>query len=232
MKSFFMFLNCRKITGLIILMLSLGVVCGGCGGSGSSSASFDHITVDEVNSFLDEYGLTGRNTHIVHEDGFGNGGDEMDIGRVILSRISGEYYYDDIFYGFDVKFSGDESEFADDITMVLYLDTDQNSATGMAINGIGADVRLVDTGSNNTLTSGVGVWDDSAHAWDEAPGGGSSDYGFDVAGGAHAYAAIYSTNDLLTEDAEGVLSLEVLTSDNSGTAYRYDATEAFYISAF
>ena len=216
--------------------------CGGGGSDGSSSSSgdssssdgssvsasaFERITVSEVDAYLDA-NTTG--THIVHEDGFDKVDGTADIGRVILTRFHNDPTFEDgdIGYAFDVKYalmpSGDT---------VLYLDTDNNVSTGMEINGIGADVRLTDS-STSTHESGYYQWDGSL--WELADGGsgssGSANDGIPVDGGAHIYVGIHDTSSLLQSNARGVLAIETLTNDNTGTALRHDATSAFSISAF
>ncbi|WP_146032880.1 hypothetical protein [Geothermobacter hydrogeniphilus] len=217
------------------------VMLAGCGGGGDSVSTtstgqglFNQVTVSEVNSYLSNNGLVGSNTSIVHEDGFGNGGDQIDIGRVILTRINGGYFVNDIGYAFDLKYIGNLSSYPSGVTKVLYLDVDNNINTGMVINGIGADVRLTDSGPNNTLTSGYCEWDSTNSSWTEVFSGsnGSADDAKYVDGGAHVYVGVYGTSSLLNSDGMGVVTLEILTNDSSGTAYRYDATSSFSIAAF
>ncbi len=197
-------------------------------GTGDNDSSFKHITVDEIKSAMLSDGYTETDIQIVHEDGFGNGGAIVDIGRVIMSRISGNEFSNDIGYYFDYKLM---ESMHDDIispSAILYIDMDRDSSTGMFINGIGAEIRLSDV-DYSTLVSGVSVWHD---AWVEVSTGSSEGAGTDseyVEGGMHVFFAINGTSPLQTANTRGVITLELLTQDNTGTEILYDSTQAFDI---
>lgn len=188
---------------------------------------FEHLTVARVESTATQLRSSARQAHIVHEDGFSKQDGSLDIGRVILSRLDGGTFSNDIGFSFDMKFAGSGQQYQDGAA-ILYLDTDLNPNTGYPINGIGADMRLAETGSVNPQTTGLSEWD--LGRWSPIMGrsSGSADHLVEVTGGAHFHVGVYGSSHLLYSAAHGVLAVEQLT----GSGTRYDSTRAFDIEGF
>lgn len=196
----------------------------------TQSSPIVNITASEIDSWLLSVGGQGVGTSIVHEDGYVPGSN-IDIGRVITTRVAypGTSIPNDIGFGFDFTYSLNLGN--SPISSVLYLDTDNSASTGMYINGVGADVRISDTGVAG-LTSGFWRWNSVTHAWSEdLNGSGSAKNVSLVSGGAHFFIIVYGTTSLLGQSMRGVIAFEELSIDGTQALLRYDSTSSFTIGA-
>lgn len=180
------------------------------------------LSLDDISIYVLSAGYTFYGATIIHEDGGDDDADLVDIGNIGLFRLNGGYFENDL--GFAYDHSGMRPA---DAVSILYLDTDMDSSTGFSVNGIGADWRLADTGSNNPQDYGTSYWDGSS--WALGSREGSSDATYSVEGGYHFIAGIHgSENFLTTSQARGVLSLEKISSSGEMIEL-YDRTRSFMI---
>ena len=212
---------------LLIGSILLVTACGG-GGGGSLSASCDTpLTVGYVNNeFLtDEQFVSGlfsaSGTTLIHEDG--NQGNAFDIDKIILSRVT-HTSGNTLAVSASTYATGFTSS---DTYMVFYIDVDNEAATGQLIDGIGADVLILDDlprssgGSPPPVISRVQAWSDSSWlGMPRLPGtlSATASYHAGCTLGLSIYVPLSEGLEALyTKDVRGVMKLIRLTDGDPNT---------------
>lgn len=225
------------------LSISLIFLVSACGG-GSSPASCDTPhTVEYVNNeFLTEDmfvlgGFTASNTTLIHEDG--NQGNTFDLDSIILSRVtltSNSTSGNSLAISVGTYATGYTSS---DTYMAFYVDVDKDPATGLLIDGIGADVLILDNlptdGPSSPFTAGFQTWNDTDSLWAAAPKLGTlattASYFSGCTLGLSIYIPLYEGLDTLYgQNVRGVMKLIRLTNGDPNTpvaAPAVDSTSVF-----
>lgn len=213
------------------LLISLVLLLTACGGGSSPAASCDTPhTVEYVNNeFLTEDmfvlgGFSASNTTLIHEDG--NQGSTFDLDSIILSRVtltSNSTSGDSLAVSVGTYATGYTSS---DTYMVFYIDVDKDAATGQLIDGIGADVLILDNlpndGPSSPVTAGFQTWNDTNSLWEAAPRLGTlattASYFSGCTLGLSIYIPLYEGLDTLYGmNVRGVMKLIRLTSGDPNT---------------
>lgn len=143
-------------TTAITTAITLLTACG----SGSSDATNDAIKdlnehlgssdpidtqyVDHILSAELDTHFTSEGTTLVHKDGLSNGS-VYDIDRVIISKVNSASTGDLFAFAYDGMFL---KSLPSGTVPALYIDNDNNAATGESIAGIGADLLFVEGGTS------------------------------------------------------------------------------------
>lgn len=224
------------------LSISLIFLVSACGGGSSPAASCDTPhTVEYVNNeFLTEDmfvlgGFTASNTTLIHEDG--NQGNTFDLDSIILSRVtltSTSTSGDSLAVSVGTYATGYTSS---DTYMVFYIDVDKSATTGQLIDGIGADVLIIDNlpsdGPSSPPTDGFQIW--SGTSWGAATKLGTlattASYFSGCTLGISIYIPLYEGLDTLYGmPVRGVMKLIRLTNGDPNTpvaAPAVDSTSVF-----
>jgi len=152
------------------LSISLIFLVSACGGGSSPAASCDTPhTVEYVNNeFLTEDlfvldGFSASDTTLIHDDG--NQGNTFDLDSIILSRVT-HTSGNSLAISVGTYATGYTSS---DTYMVFYIDVDKDANTGQKIDGIGADVLILDNlpndGPPSPVTAGFQTWDSLSNRW-------------------------------------------------------------------
>lgn len=187
------------------------------------------ITVSKVEDIVAQAGATATNVQVIHQDGLDDQ-QRMDFDTVIMGRATGGMFDNDLVYAYDGIYMGEEK--ISDLNSSLYLDTDANSNTGDSTlgDGIGAEVRLSNRGSN--LSAARFEYDEFLNSWVPSFSGNTnasmtiSEDGESI----NVTIIVTSTDDLLsTQDADAVLILEEIDNDESTVLQRLGRTIPFVI---
>ena len=149
--------------------------------SNGGSTSYQPITVQEVNQWLSDQGLSHTTTRQVWDDGFGNPNQIVSFGRIVLTQFSGgkDYLSQDFSFDFGVKANTSATySCSGEPYFVFLLDSDGDPKTGYQTNGIGADrMFLIPNGNSPSQQpmSSYLVWDSSLQAWNATNSGGEID---------------------------------------------------------
>ncbi|HEC18932.1 MAG TPA: hypothetical protein ENI97_06260 [Gammaproteobacteria bacterium] len=224
--------------------LSIGItlLVSACGGGGGSSGDCDTpLTVAYVeNEFntKDNFvlgGFTASNTTLVHQDG--DQGNTFDIKDIILSKTSHDHG-NSLALSYSIQGT---STPPDDTFVAFYIDTDKNASTGQAIDGIGADVLILDDAEVLQVSlplgvffTGYHVWNDSTMQWEpqSSPMGGitsTASYLYGCSLNLAVYAPVYTGMDsLYGRPASGVMKLMRLSAgDPDSPIAELDSTTVF-----
>ena len=187
------------------------------------------ITVSKVEDIVAQAGATATNVQVIHQDGLDDQ-QRMDFDTVIMGRATGGMFDNDLVYAYDGIYMGEEK--ISDLNSSLYLDTDADSNTGDSTlgDGIGAEVRLSNRGSN--LSAARFEYDEFLNSWVPSFSGNTnasmtiSEDGESI----NVTIIVTSTDDLLsTQDADAVLILEEIDNDESTVLRRLGRTTPFVI---
>ena len=223
-------------TGLILLVTSCG------GGGGSSTAGCDtQLTVDYVNNeFLTEdqfvLGLfTASGTTLIHEDG--DQGNTFDIDKIILSRVTHTS-------GNTLAISASTyatSYPSSDTYMVFYIDVDKDAATGQLIDGIGADILILDNlpndGPSSPVIARVQEWNATNSSWVGTPRLGTLSATASYHAGCTLGISIYiplseGLEELYAMEVRGVMKLIRLTNGDPNTPVAVPAVDSTSVFDF
>ena len=200
-------------------------------------SSFDHMSTADFEAFIDaDPDLEVRRTLLAHQDGFQSGSSyPLDIGNVVVTRVDNAHNDGDLGLGLDFSDKSSGSVVLDDITPMLYLDTDQRDDTGYQIGDIGADIRIADTGSANKLQGGLATWDEVTQTWVDNYYSGSRSTGSEVANGNigdrgfHFVTVVYDTTNNPIVDGTGAVAAIEYLNDAGQTDERLSVTSSFYL---
>lgn len=197
------------------------------------------LTVDYVNNeFLTEDlfvlgGFSASDTVVVHQDG--NQGNTYDIDTIILSRVTHTS-------GNTLAISTSvhaTSNVTSDTYMVFYVDVDKNATTGQLIDGIGADVLIIDNpptnGASAPITARAQVWNGSS--WVGLPKLGitsaTASYFAGCTLGLSIYVPLSQDIELLyAKDVRGVMKLIRLTNGDPNTPVAEPAVDTTSVFDF
>ena len=237
MINFTNHIKCFALISSVLLVTS----CGGGGGS-STSGCDTPLTVDYVNNefltndqfYVGQFVASG--TTLIHEDG--DQGNAFDIDRIILSRITHPS-------GNTLALSVSTyatSYTPSDANMVFYIDVDKDAATGQLIDGIGADLLILDnlpigSGFTSLATARVQIWDSVSGSWLGAPTLGilsaTASYHAGCTLGLSIYVPLSEGLDTLyTMPVRGVLKLIRLTNGDPNTPVAVPAVDSTSVFDF
>lgn len=206
------FMTCLTIATVI-------TACGG-GGGGATTDCDTALTVSYVeNEFLNELVFTNNNfsasdTTLVYSDG--NQGNTYDIDKIIISRTT-HPDGNSLALSYSVFATTDPST---DTYTLLFLDEDNNPATGASVGGgstLGAEGLIVDPNFAASGTAGYWKWNGTSWVAQAKLGTLSSaaSYFSGCTLGLAVYAPLYSGLDALyATNVRGLMMLMTLTGGN------------------
>lgn len=223
---------------LLISAVLLVTACGGGGGSPTLGCDTP-LSVRYVNNeFLTEAifvnGLfSASGTAVIHQDG--NQGNTFDIDTIILSRVT-HPSGNTLALSVGTYATGYPTV---DTDMVFYIDVDKDAATGQLIDGIGADILILDNlpsdGPSSPVASRVQTWNGSS--WVGTPRLGTlsatSSYYAGCSLGLSIYVPLSEGLDTLyAMDVRGVLKLIRLIDGDPNTPVAVPAVDSTSVFDF
>lgn len=223
------------IKNILVTLLSAQLLssCSSGGDSGSSSCPTltDQYLQQQLTGNPRYEGVNFLETKLIHDDG--NQGADYDIDRIVLTRVSHDTLGDTLALSYGGY--GGEPDFV--IHAALYIDVDNNTATGQIVDDIGADMLLVDTIIYDiSRPSPVYSWDNIDSLWISHTGsvtdsGGNFQCGYGIRY-LMAWSSVLASNRLDLSQARGIMKL--LTYDNNdpnnGLISQTDSTASFAFS--
>lgn len=213
---------------MFLFLIGLSFVLTACGGGGGGSTDCDTpLTVNYVNNeFLTEDlfvlgGYSASDTTLIHMDG--NQGSPFDIDRIILSRIT-HTSGNSLALSYSIYATTSPSN---DTFIALYIDTDNNQATGEIIGNIGADALILDDGNIFSVNSpflfdNYYEWNGVGDNWDAQVKlgslSGSASYFEGCTLSSAVYAPLYSGLEALyATNVRGVMKIITLSDADPNT---------------
>lgn len=210
----------------------------GCGSSDTDGANgvnnAEEITVayvdNRINTKLSPPGsFTASGTVLVHDDGYQD--NDLDIGRVILSKINSNTTGETLAVAFSYKHS---TISAAETFAAFYIDSDNNPLTGERIADIGADVLIINQHAFDNSGSSISYAD--SHSWSGTqwiPQGGGYSYastyrGFNIINTILVTNSTIVSGLLGMQEVKGVFSARIFPGgDPNAVTETIDITDSF-----